>query len=139
MEEERKLNVTKVVIAVISAIVLVALIAILTKFLTGKKEAVYVSSENVNSQQTEIVEENVWKIEKDNTTSQNTTTENTITENTTTENTNTQNVITQNIVEQNTVNQNTEAQNTINNEVSGSNFFNTSYISAPSTFDTKYT
>ena len=60
MEEERKINVSKVIITVISAIILVLIIALLTKVLTNQKQA---AEYDVSKSQTTT--DNTWKIKKD--------------------------------------------------------------------------
>ena len=59
METERKLNISKIIITIISALILVIIIAILTKFLTNKKQAAEVAPE---TSQTQVAnQENIWK------------------------------------------------------------------------------
>lgn len=59
MEKEKQINISKVLISVISALILVIIIAVLTKILTSKKQAAEVTPENV---QTNVAsQENTWK------------------------------------------------------------------------------
>lgn len=60
--EERRLNISKVIITVISALVLIAIITILTIFLTNKKQAVEVISDTEQVNMESGKDENVWKI-----------------------------------------------------------------------------
>lgn len=104
-EEEKKINIYKVIITVIAVLAIIVLIAILTKYLTNKKEATYVSSEELANASTNAVvkpEENtvntqneVWKID-----------------------TGTQSNTTTNLVENNTANN--QVQNTTVNETTNS-------------------
>ncbi|MBR0427479.1 MAG: polysaccharide deacetylase family protein [Clostridia bacterium] len=57
--EYKELNISKVIITAISALILVIIIAVLTKVLTSKKQAAEVVSENPQTQV--ATEENVWK------------------------------------------------------------------------------
>ena len=59
---ERRLNISKVIITVISALVLIAIITILTIFLTNKKQAVEVISDTEQVNMESGKDENVWKI-----------------------------------------------------------------------------
>ena len=59
---ERKINVSKVIITVISAIVLISLITVLTIFLTNKKQAVEVISDTEQKNMESKKDENVWQI-----------------------------------------------------------------------------
>ena len=111
MEEERKINVSKVIITVISAIILLLIIIILTRVLTNKKQAAeYDVSE---SQKSIASRENVWSIKTDNSvnTENNTYNENEIE---VTQNMIVENQIVENIVNENTVSANKEIENTIN-------------------------
>ena len=59
METEKSINISKVIITAVSALILVIIIAILTKVLTNKKQAAEVVSE---TPQTQVASgENVWK------------------------------------------------------------------------------
>ena len=58
----KEINFSKVIITVVSALILVIIIAILTKVLTNKKQAAEVVAETPQTQQTQVAkEENVWK------------------------------------------------------------------------------
>ena len=59
---ERKINVSKVIITVISAIILISLITVLTIFLTNKKQAVEVISDTEQKNMESKKDENVWQI-----------------------------------------------------------------------------
>ena len=63
--DERKINVSKVIITVISAIVLISFITILTIFLTNKKQAVEVISDTEQKNMESKKDENVWEIKKE--------------------------------------------------------------------------
>ena len=63
--DERKINVSKVIITVISAIVLISFITILTMFLTNKKQAVEVISDTEQKNMESKKDENVWEIKKE--------------------------------------------------------------------------
>ncbi len=103
MEEERKINVSKVIITVISAIILVLIIALLTKVLTNQKQAA-----EYDVSKTQTTTENTWKIKKDDIAN----TDNSVVNQT--ENTVAENKVNENSVVDNTVNQNTVSENTFN-------------------------
>ena len=107
MEEDKKINVSKVIITVISALILLLIIAILTKVLTNKKQA---AEYDVGQAQTTMASsENVWAIKKE---------ENTIAQNQATnqvENTSIQN--NENLNENNNVVENTSNINQENNNI----------------------
>ena len=103
MEEERKINVSKVIITVISAIILILIIALLTKVLTNQKQA---AEYDVSKSQTTT--DNTWKIKKDDIAN----TDNSVVNQT--ENTVAENKVNENSVVDNTVNQNTVSENTFN-------------------------
>lgn len=55
----KEINMSKVIITVLSALVLVIIIAVLTRFLTSKKQAAEVVAENPQAKV--ATEENIWK------------------------------------------------------------------------------
>ncbi len=59
---ERRLNLSKVIITIISALVLIAIITVLTIFLTNKKQAVEVISDTEQVNMESGKDENVWKL-----------------------------------------------------------------------------
>lgn len=76
----KEINLSKVIITVVSALILVIIIAILTKVLTNKKQAAEVVAETPQTQQTQVAkEENVWKT-KNATTTENVIEKNPVTE-----------------------------------------------------------
>ena len=103
MEEERKINVSKVIITVISAIILILIIALLTKVLTNQKQAA-----EYDVSKTQTTTDNTWKIKKDDIAN----TDNSVVNQT--ENTVAENKVNENSVVDNTVNQNTVSENTFN-------------------------
>ena len=137
MEEERKINVSKVIITVISAIVLVLIIIILSKVLTNKKQAA-----EYDVSESKTTTENVWTIKKENST----TTENIASnqnENSVAENTITENKVAENILVENTVSQNTISENIVNEnkttEITVSNITNQNTTSENITTDNNQT
>ncbi len=110
MEEERKINVSKVIITVISAIILILIIVLLTRVLTNQKQA---AEYNVSESKTST--ENVWKIKSADEINTNEAVSNK------TENTVTENIVANNVVVENTVSQNTLPENTANGNETNAN------------------
>ena len=120
MEEERKINVSKVIITAISAIILILIIVLLTRVLTNQKQA---AEYNVSESKTST--ENVWKIKSADEINTNEVVSNQ-TENNLNENTVTGNIVTNTVVVDNTVSQNTLQENTANgNETDANTVSNT--------------
>ena len=126
--EEKHLNISKVIITIVSALILVAIITALTIILTNKKQAAEVVADNPQaSSATKQQDENVWIAKKNeptnniNTVEQNITTQNTIIQNIGDSNTIAQNVIPenaiQNNVEQNNIANNNQSESQNKNEV----------------------
>ena len=152
MEEEKKLNVSKIIITVISALILVLLIIFLTKVLTNTKQAADVNYEG--SQTKNASKENIWEIKKnettntssnnnidnpltndvsnqtENTIAQNTLPENTISQNTISDNTATQNTTIENTITDNTINNNNAQENNVQNNTSNENTTNSNQTSS---------
>ena len=138
MEEEKHINVSKVIITVVSVLILLIIVALLTNVLTNKKQAAEVIA-NI-AQTSDANNETVWQIKKEdeqnniqantvtenivnqNTVVQNSVTENTTVQNTLVENTVVENKVTENIVVENTVAQNsTSVQNTTTQNTTSQN------------------
>ena len=139
--EEKHLNISKVIITIISALVLIAIITILTIFLTNKKQAVEVISDTEQTNLEGKNNEKVWEIKKSDNSensvnvSQNNSSNNTqnqtqnINQNTNTiqniietNNTNEINTIAENTAQtNNTISNTTETNNTIQNIVETTN------------------
>ena len=152
MEEEKKLNVSKIIITVISALILVLLIIFLTKVLTNTKQAADINYEG--SQTKNASKENIWEIKKNETTNtssnnnidnpltndvsnqtgntiaQNTLPENTISQNTISDNTATQNTTIENTMTDNTINNNNAQENNVQNNTSNENTTNSNQTSS---------
>ena len=119
MEEEKRINVSKVIITAISTIILIIIIVLLTRVLTNQKQAAeYDVSEAKSST------ENVWKIKNSDSINanevvsnqiENNVNENTITENKVANNTVTENTMSQNTLPENTVYENKTETNTVTN------------------------
>ena len=115
MEEERKINVSKVIITAVSAVILILIIVLLTRVLTNQKQA---AEYNVSESKTST--ENVWKIKSTDEINTNEAVSNK-TENSVTENTVTENIVANNVVVENTVSQNTLPENTANGNETNAN------------------
>ena len=161
MEEEKKLNVSKIIITVISALILVLLIIFLTKVLTNTKQAADVNYEG--SQTKNASKENIWEIKKnettntssnnnidnpltndvsnqtENTIAQNTLPENTISQNTISDNTATQNTTIENTITDNTINNNNAQENNVQNNTSNENTTNGNQTSSNTSSPAKAT
>ena len=117
--EEKHLNISKVIITIVSALVLVAIIAALTIVLTNKKQAAEVVAENPQASIATKQDDNVWIAKKNEPTNNiNTAIQNIVESNLTVQNTINQNIIDANTVSQNNVPpenvvQNNAEQNTI--------------------------
>ena len=128
--EEKHINVSKVIITIISALILVAIITALTIILTNKKQAAEVVAENPQAGVATKQDENVWKAKKNeptnntNTAIQNTDEQNISTQNTVGQNIAPQNTVIQNIIETNTIIQNSTPENLIQNNVEQNNIVN---------------
>lgn len=120
MEEERKINVSKVIITAVSAVILILIIVLLTRVLTNQKQA---AEYNVSESKTSA--ENVWKIKSADAINTNEVVsnqlENNLNENTVNENTVTENIVLNNAVVENTVSQNTIPENTVNGNETDAN------------------
>ena len=114
----KEINLSKVIITAVSALILVIIIAVLTKVLTNKKQAAEVVAETPQTQQTQVAkEENVWKT-KNATTTENVIEKNPATEtNTAVEGNNT--VVNNNMAESNNTGVNNSATGSSN--IAGNN------------------
>ena len=128
--EEKHINVSKVIITIISALILVAIITALTIILTNKKQAAEVVAENPQAGVATKQDENVWKAKKNeptnntNTAIQNTDEQNISTQNTVGQNIAPQNTVIQNIIETNTIIHNSTPENLIQNNEEQNNIVN---------------